>query len=74
MMEGVGPTSNGSARPVSGGALMSNPVLLPTVKPDDPNIVYIGAVGSSPGGNGALQRYDYNATASFTCTLAGCAP
>lgn len=29
------------------------------VKPDDPNIVYCGAVGSSPGGAGALQRYDY---------------
>ncbi len=28
------------------------------VKPDDPNIVYCGAVGSSPGGAGALQRYD----------------
>ena len=30
------------------------------VHPNDPNIVYIGAVGSSPGGNGALQRYDHN--------------
>jgi hypothetical protein len=30
-----------------------------TVRPDDPNIVYIGAVGSSPGGGGALQRYDH---------------
>ncbi|HUB11879.1 MAG TPA: glycosyl hydrolase [Acetobacteraceae bacterium] len=29
------------------------------VKPDDPNLVYCGAVGSSPGGAGALQRYDY---------------
>jgi len=29
------------------------------VKPDDSNIVYCGAVGSSPGGAGALQRYDY---------------
>ncbi len=29
------------------------------VHPDDPNIVYCGAVGSSPGGAGALQRYDY---------------
>ncbi len=29
------------------------------VHPDDPDIVYIGAVGSSPGGNGALQRYDH---------------
>ncbi|GIT72215.1 MAG: hypothetical protein Ct9H300mP28_20290 [Pseudomonadota bacterium] len=24
-------------------------------KPDDPDIVYIGAVGSSPGGEGALH-------------------
>ena len=30
-----------------------------TVRPDDPNIVYIGAVGSSPGGGGPLQRYDH---------------
>jgi photosystem II stability/assembly factor-like uncharacterized protein len=29
------------------------------VNPDDSNIVYCGAVGSSPGGAGALQRYDY---------------
>jgi photosystem II stability/assembly factor-like uncharacterized protein len=29
------------------------------VKPDDANVVYCGAVGSSPGGAGALQRYDY---------------
>lgn len=29
------------------------------VHPDDANIVYCGAVGSSPGGNGALQRYDH---------------
>ena len=28
------------------------------VHPDDPDIVFVGAVGSSPGGNGALQRYD----------------
>ncbi len=26
---------------------------------DDPNIVYCGAIGSSPGGAGALQRYDH---------------
>lgn len=30
------------------------------VHPDNPNIVYIGAVGSSPGGGGALQRYDHS--------------
>ncbi len=29
------------------------------VHPEDANIVYIGAVGSSPGGSGALQRYDH---------------
>jgi photosystem II stability/assembly factor-like uncharacterized protein len=29
------------------------------VHPEDPNIVYVGAVGSSPGGSGALQRYDH---------------
>ncbi len=29
------------------------------VHPTDPNIVYVGAVGSSPGGGGALQRYDH---------------
>ncbi len=28
------------------------------VKPDDDNIVFHGAVGSSPGGSGALQRWD----------------
>jgi len=30
-----------------------------TVHPEDANIVYVGAVGSSPGGGGALQRYDH---------------
>ncbi len=29
------------------------------IKPDDPNIVVVGAVGSSPGGMGALQKYDH---------------
>ena len=29
------------------------------VHPNDPDIVYIGAIGSSPGGAGALQRYDH---------------
>lgn len=29
------------------------------VNPKDHNIVYIGAIGSSPGGSGALQRYDH---------------
>ena len=29
------------------------------VDPRDPNIVYVGAIGSSPGGGGALQRYDH---------------
>ncbi|MDB5080964.1 MAG: hypothetical protein JWP00_2888 [Chloroflexi bacterium] len=30
-----------------------------TVRPDDPNIVYVGAIGSSPGGGNSLQRYDH---------------
>ncbi|MEZ4661065.1 MAG: glycosyl hydrolase [Caldilineaceae bacterium] len=29
------------------------------VHPENSNIVYVGAVGSSPGGGGALQRYDH---------------
>ena len=29
------------------------------VHPNDPDIVYVGAIGSSPGGAGALQRYDH---------------
>src|SRR5204863_419897 len=29
------------------------------VHPQDHNIVYVGAIGSSPGGAGALQRYDH---------------
>lgn len=29
------------------------------VHPQDANLVYVGAVGSSPGGGGALQRYDH---------------
>jgi len=28
------------------------------VRPDNPDIVYVGAVGSSPGGGNSLQRYD----------------
>jgi len=28
-------------------------------KPDDPNIVFVGAIGSSPGGGDSLQRYDH---------------
>ena len=28
-------------------------------KPDDHNIVYVGAIGSSPGGGDSLQRYDH---------------
>jgi len=27
-------------------------------RPDDPDILYVGAIGSSPGGGNALQRYD----------------
>lgn len=30
-----------------------------TVRPDDPNIVYVGAIGSSLGGGNCLQRYDH---------------
>ena len=29
------------------------------VKPGDPDVVYVGAIGSSPGGGDALQRYDH---------------
>lgn len=29
-------------------------------KPDDHNIVYVGAIGSSPGGGDSLQRYDHH--------------
>ncbi|ESY85942.1 glycosyl hydrolase [Mesorhizobium sp. LNHC220B00] len=29
------------------------------VNPEDPDIVYCGAIGSSPGGAGPLQRYDH---------------
>ena len=29
------------------------------VRPDNPNIVYSGAMGSAPGGGGALLRYDH---------------
>jgi photosystem II stability/assembly factor-like uncharacterized protein len=29
------------------------------VRPDNPDIVYVGAIGSSPGGGNALQRYDH---------------
>lgn len=28
------------------------------VKPDDPDIVFVGAIGSSPGGGNCLQRFD----------------
>ena len=30
------------------------------VKPDDPNIVYSGSIGSSPGGGGNMLRYDHS--------------
>lgn len=29
------------------------------VHPEDSNVVFVGAIGSSPGGGGALQRYDH---------------
>ena len=49
------------------GAITMNDCTLPgtgesgfvAVHPENHNIVYSGAVGSSPGGNGALQRYDH---------------
>ena len=31
-----------------------------TIRPDNPDIVYVGAIGSSPGGGNALQRYDHS--------------
>ena len=30
------------------------------IKPDDDNIVFVGAIGSSPGGGNCLQRYDHD--------------
>ena len=30
------------------------------VHPDDPNVVFSGAIGSSPGGGGNLLRYDHS--------------
>lgn len=30
-----------------------------TTHPDDPNLVFVGAIGSSAGGGAALQRYDH---------------
>ncbi len=30
------------------------------IKPDDDNIVFVGAIGSSPGGGNCLQRYDHS--------------
>ena len=35
------------------------------VRPDDPNIVYAGAIGSSPGGGGNLLRYDHHTGQRF---------
>jgi photosystem II stability/assembly factor-like uncharacterized protein len=29
------------------------------VRPDNPDIIYVGAIGSSPGGGNCLQRYDH---------------
>lgn len=29
------------------------------VRPDNPDILYVGAIGSSPGGGNSLQRYDH---------------
>ena len=30
------------------------------IKPDDDNVVFVGAIGSSPGGGNCLQRYDHS--------------
>lgn len=32
------------------------------VRPDDPDVLYVGAVGSSPGGGNSLQRYDHRSS------------
>ena len=29
------------------------------VNPDEPDLIYVGAIGSSPGGGNSLQRYDH---------------
>ena len=46
----------------SPGAIASSPARGESgyiaVRPDDPDIVYVGAIGSSPGGGNCLQRYD----------------
>ena len=50
-----------------GGAITNNDVYVAgtgesgyiAVRPDDHNIVYVGAIGSSPGGGNCLQRYDH---------------
>ncbi|MCE2490116.1 MAG: glycosyl hydrolase [Anaerolineae bacterium] len=31
------------------------------VRPDNPDVLYVGAIGSSPGGGNSLQRYDHRA-------------
>ena len=31
------------------------------VRPDNPDVLYVGAIGSSPGGGNSLQRYDHGA-------------
>jgi photosystem II stability/assembly factor-like uncharacterized protein len=39
------------------------------VRPDDPNIVYSGAVGSAPGGGGVMLRYDHSARETRIITV-----
>ncbi len=39
------------------------------VRPDDPNIVFSGAVGSAPGGGGVLLRYDHRTGQSRMITV-----
>ena len=45
-------------RPFPGSFLTSESGWIVT-DPKDPNIVYSGSIGSSPGGGGNLQRYDH---------------
>ena len=39
------------------------------VSPDNPDVVYSGAIGSSPGGGGALLRYDHGSGQVRTITV-----
>ncbi|MBI2833640.1 MAG: glycosyl hydrolase [Acidobacteria bacterium] len=39
------------------------------VRPDDPNIVFAGSIGSSPGGVGAFRRYDHRSRQDRVMTI-----